>query len=350
MKALLAVLTTLALGADAVAQDVALASSVDRITQDSVQAAFRVLRRDYIRREDLTLDQLNRAALQGLLARLDFGAEIVRAADSTDASLAPLVSHEELTSRIGYLRLTVGNGSEVPKAAAALKGFTEHGITQVVLDLRTPAPPAELESAAALAELFLPKGEVLFKLRRLGGGDARLMISRSEQVWKGKLVVLVDAETNNSSETLAAVLRQKGRALIVGSQTRGATVRYDEAPLEPGWKLRFASAEVLLADDSSVFRRGVTPHFQVEQTPQEKAAIYRTATTEPMASMVFEKARERFNERSLVAGKNPEFDEYVSRSAGKIMSYDQPGPRDVVLQRAVDLIQNAEMASEGNQR
>src|SRR5688500_12614591 len=50
---------------------------LDALPQNAIQAAVQVLRRDYIRREDLTFEELTRAALQGLLERLDFGAEII---------------------------------------------------------------------------------------------------------------------------------------------------------------------------------------------------------------------------------------------------------------------------------
>ena len=47
------------------------------ITQNGIQTAFRVLQKEYIRSGDLTFDELNRAALHGLLERLQFGAELV---------------------------------------------------------------------------------------------------------------------------------------------------------------------------------------------------------------------------------------------------------------------------------
>ncbi len=315
-------------------------SPVDHISQDAIQTAFRVLQRDYIRREDLTLDQLNRAALQGLLARLDFGAALVHPTSFEDGAKHGRVLHELLTPKIGYIRPLTVTEIEVAATEAALKEFSSKDVSHVILDLRTPAEPTELEAAAAFAELFLTRGELLFKLRRLGGGDAQLMLSKREPAWTKALVVLADAQSNNVAEILTAVLRQKKRALVIGGKTRGATVRYEEVPLDAGWRLRFASGEVLLADDRSVFRRGQAPDFSVPMEEKEKNASFQEATTGSIRKLVFEEARERFNERALVNGKNPELDDYVSRSAGTAMSYDRPAPRDKVLQRAVDLIQN----------
>lgn len=312
-------------------------SPVDQISQDAIQSAFQILRRDYIRREDLTLDQLNRAALLGVLTRLDFGAELVRANGQPTATSGRVVA-ELLTPYIAYLRPIALVPAEVGMMEKALADFASKEARHLILDLRSLAIPGDLETAASMAELFLPRGELLFKLRQLGGGDAQLLLSNREPVWTRSVLVLVDAQSSNVAETLAAVLQQKKRALLVGDTTRGATVRYEEVPLDQGWHLRFARAEVLLADDTSVFKTGVKPEFPVPLDPKIKHAVFQSSTTHSIKEHIFEQPRERYNERALVSGKNPELDDYIQRSSGVTLSYDKPPPRDRVLQRAVDLL------------
>src|SRR4029079_12769039 len=65
---------------------------LENLPQNAIQSAFQVLRRDYIRREDLTFEELNRAALQGLLERLDFGAEIVAKNGAEKAAAASVLA------------------------------------------------------------------------------------------------------------------------------------------------------------------------------------------------------------------------------------------------------------------
>ena len=307
---------------------------VDEVSQAAIQSAFQILRRDYIRREDLTLDQLNRAALHGLLERLSFGAELIKA----DAAALPPESRvvtESLTPHIACLRPSALSDQEVAPMREALLKFKEQGIEHLVLDLRSPAVPGDFETAAAMLELFLPKGLLLFKLKQLGAGDAQPMLSRRDPAWTGNLVVLIDGETNNLGETVAAVLHQQKRALLVGASTRGGTVRYETVPIESGWKLRFARAEVLLPDDSSVFRKGLKPDLAVTLDAKQKRDLFAMSAMKPT---VFEVARPRFNEAALVSGKNPELDDYIRRSVGEVMTYDVPAPHDSVLQRAVDLL------------
>ena len=307
---------------------------VDEVSQASIQSAFQILRRDYIRREDLTLEQLNRAALQGLLERLSFGAELFKNDHSATAQESRLVT-ETLTARIACLRPSALSDQEVAPMRAALQKFKEQNGTHVVLDLRSPAAPGEFETAAAMLELFLPKGMLLFKLKQLGAGDAQPMLSRREPAWTGSLVVLVDGETNNLGETVAAVLHQQRRATLVGGATRGGTVRYETVPIEAAWRLRFARAEVLLPDESSVFRKGLKPDLSVALDPKIKHDMFGRGTLKPT---VFEQARPRFNEAALVSGQNPELDDYIRRSGGEVMSYDTTPPHDTVLQRAVDVL------------
>src|SRR6187397_2536935 len=76
---------------------------LDALPQNAIQSAFQILRRDYIRREDLSFEELNRAALQGLLERLEFGAEIV-GRDAQEKPAAPAVLSEFLAPGIAYMR------------------------------------------------------------------------------------------------------------------------------------------------------------------------------------------------------------------------------------------------------
>ena len=312
-------------------------SPVDQLSQASIQSAFQVLRKDYIRREDLSLDQLNRASLEGLLSRLDFGAEIIR--DNADAKPSDKPPPAELlTPQIAYLRPVAYTETETPQIEQRLRDYASKGAKHLILDLRSPALPGEFEVAATMLEFFLPRGTLLFKLKQFNAGDAQLMLSTREPLWPGTVLALVDGESNNLGETIAAVLQLQKRALLIGAPTRGATVRYESMPLDPGWRLRYAHAEMLLPDDSSVFRKGVTPDFKIDLNARLKQDIFNRSRHSSIQPFVFEQARARYNEAALVAGKNPELDDYIKRSSGQELSYDKASLHDTVVQRALDLL------------
>jgi hypothetical protein len=159
-------------------------------------------------------------------------------------------------------------------------------------------------------------------------------------------VVLVDEETGNAAEALAACLHAQGRALVVGAKTRGATVRYTQVQLDEKAALRYASAEMLLPDGSSLFKKGLTPHFSVPADPAEKRKAFAGSRGKSLVPFVQDRARGRFNERALVNSLNPELDDYVRRSKGQPLPGDEGQVRDVVTQRALDLLLGNEFAAQ----
>lgn len=309
------------------------------VSQAGIQTAFRILQKEYIRSNDLTFDVLNRAALAGLLERLDFGAELIpRKLESVPDALKG-VQMELLTPQVAYLRPQAFTERETTEMEQSLRKFVQDKVAHVVLDLRTPSPPGNFNDAAALLSLFVPRGEVLFKMKQMGQSRAEPESSPRDPVWTRPLLVLVDEDTNNLGETIAAVLRQRKQAFLMGSATRGGAVRYETVPVDAEWSLRFARAEVLLADDSSVFKKGLKPDFVVELSTAIKRLVFEQSRENGVKSTITDKPRARFNEAALVNKTSPELDSYIRRStSGEPLAGDAVQSKDTVLQRAVDLL------------
>ncbi len=308
------------------------------VSQAGIQTAFRILQKEYIRSSDLTFDVLNRAALSGLLQRLDFGAELLPRTSEAKSGALTGVQAELLTPQTGYLRPREFTPSETKELEKHLQDFVAKKVSHLILDLRSPAPPGNFNDAADMLSLFVPKGEVLFKMKQLGQAASEVETNMREPVWSQQLLVLVDDETNNLGETMAAVLRQRKQALLIGAPTRGGAVRYETVPVDAEWSLRFARAEVLLTDDSSVFKKGLQPDFPISMPVTIKRQVFQATDEKDVKSSITDKPRPRWNEAALVANTQPELDSYVRRSAGQALPEDAPKPSDTVLQRAVDLI------------
>ncbi|TDU69397.1 peptidase S41-like protein [Prosthecobacter fusiformis] len=339
MKKMLAclLLAGTALAEDSSPQGVtALPEKVESVSQAAVQSAFQILRSEYIRGDDLTFDELNRAAFQGLLERMELGAELVSKVDAERPLMKRGVLSEMLTPEISYLRPLSFAEEEVPQLETQLKKNVQEKVPYLILDLRSPAPAGEFTTAAGMLNLFLPRGELLFKLKQVGREDAQLFIANRDPIWTQPLIVLVDAETCNLGETIAAVLQDRKQALVIGGKTRGATVRYETLPLDGQWLLRFASAEMLLSGDRALFRQGLQPDFPLDLPTASKRQIFDAAG--PVKERLFDQSRIRYNEAALISRKNPELDSYIRRSAGEILTDDRPALRDTVLQRAVDML------------
>ncbi|MEZ0273908.1 MAG: S41 family peptidase, partial [Roseimicrobium sp.] len=207
----------------------------------------------------------------------------------------------------------------------------------LILDLRMGGKGL-FEEAAAVLQTFLPQGELMFKMKQLHSDDAELFISKSAPLWTGRVVVLIDGETGHAAEAVAAVLHGQGRTLLIGEKSRGATVRYSDVTLDDNTLLRYASAEMLLPDGTSRFKKGLEPTFTVVGSQKEKHLAFAGSRGKSHLPYVNDRVRPRFNERALVHDQHPELDDYVRRSKGQSLPGDEGQTRDMVTQRAIDFL------------
>lgn len=312
---------------------------IDNLSQASLQEAFRLLRSDYIKRDDLTYLELNRAALQGLLERLDFGAMLLTEKSREDRDSPFAFRSEKLTDQIGYVRFGKFKKQEIDKLDKALHRFNDEKLETLILDLRSPQAQASFQIAASILSRFRPEGEVLFKIRRPNESRPSLFTSKiPKESWDKPLILLIDAETGNVGEIIAAVLKNRNDSLAIGESTKGLTVEYRDIPIGEDRILRYAVAEVVLADDSSLFQAGVQPDVSTPTSSKVKQAIFRETEETPLAGFIFERERPRMNEAALVAGTDPELEFFVAKSNGKPTEWDKPILRDRALMQAVDLL------------
>jgi C-terminal processing protease CtpA/Prc len=181
--------------------------------------------------------------MQGLLERLDFGAMLLSRA-GREASDAPFDFHsEKLSKEIGYARFGKFKKEEVDELDKTLARFSDESkMRTLILDLRSPQALADFEIASLILGRFRPAGELLFKIRRPNEDRARLFTSRSAaKVWDREIIVLIDRETGNAGEIIAAVLRDRNGSLLIGETTIGMTVEYRDVPVAEDRILRYAA-------------------------------------------------------------------------------------------------------------
>jgi len=317
---------------------------IDQMPQGALQSAFQILRRDYIRRDELTFEELNRSALQGLLERLKFSAQLVPLGRE-GAPRKPHVHAEFLAPDIACLRPDTFAEGEAALFEKELALIAERKARHLILDLRATEEPGSFDEAALVLQCFVPRGELMFKMKQTGREEAELFISKREPLWKGRVVVLTDGETSNAAEAVAAGLKHRGAALILGEPTRGLAVRYTEVKLDDKIALRYAGAEMMLPDGSAVFKKGVSPAIFIRASQEEKRRAIDGSRGKSVKPFVTDRVRPRFNEHALVGGRNPELDDFVRRTAGKPLPGDEGQVRDVVMQRALDLLRAGDFAA-----
>jgi carboxyl-terminal processing protease len=177
--------------------------------------------------------------------------------------------------RIAFLRIREFAADTTARVRRALR--TAPGARGLVMDLRDN-PGGGLEIGFSVANLFLRGGVILTKIDRRGRRQS--FSAQPDGTLPGvPMVVLVNGQTASAAEIVAGALRLHGRAVLVGTRTRGKGLVQSLIPLPDDLGLvNLTTAEFLLGLDGRVARRpgaeawGVDPHREVALTAAEESA------------------------------------------------------------------------------
>lgn len=308
---------------------------INSLNAADLQAAMTLLKSNFTNPDLITETELNRAMLEGLLARLSHGLMLLPG--STSALPETPFYSEIIDGHIGYLRLgslTSANLQAMDKKLGELAGKKADAL---IVDLRNSPLTSDFAAAAEFAKRFIIKGKPLFILRKPGARQERTFTSDRDPAYQGTMMILADGDTAGPAEALAGVIRYYEKALIIGQPTAGRAVEYSDLPLPSGRILRVAVAEAVLPENRPLFPDGLKPDLPVEMSPVDKRQIFQLSVEKGLGPFINEIERPHLNEAALLAGTNPELDaaEAAQQRRGRL---PERIPRDAVLQRAIDLV------------
>ncbi|GAB2719602.1 S41 family peptidase [Paenibacillus thermoaerophilus] len=140
----------------------------------------------------------------------------------------------------------------------------EGGLRGLVIDLRDN-PGGVLTAASGIAEPFIPNGEPIVHTE---GRDGERITTKSTGSGRSyPIVVLVNGGSASASEVLAAALREKAGARIVGERTYGkGTVQYPfDQQLGDGSVIKMTIKKWLTPTGNWVHEKGIAPDVEVAQ-------------------------------------------------------------------------------------
>ncbi|MEP6810105.1 MAG: S41 family peptidase [Chthoniobacterales bacterium] len=309
---------------------------INSMAPADLQQVIQLLKSNYINPAALNEAELNRAMLSGVLDRLGGGALLLSVSGAEGSPTADAFYSDVIEGHIGYLRFGALTPANLQALDTALQGYPAKKIDAVVVDLRASGATNDFATAAEFAKRFCGKGKALFSLRRAAGKLERPFVSERDPAYTGLLLVLVDGETAGPAEAIAGDLRHYNKALLIGQPTAGRAVEYSDLPLNGGRILRTAVSEAVLPEGKAIFPGGLKPDLAVEMTTADKRQVFQQSVQVGMSPFVFEHERPHLNEAALLAGQNPELDALEATQRRK--NAEKPLPRDVVLQRAIDLV------------
>ena len=124
-------------------------------------------------------------------------------------------------------------------------------------------------SAAATAELFIKKDQPL-----LDWGTGMVRSKENSDAISLPVAVLVNRQTAGAAEALAAVLREAGAGLILGSRTAGQAMIAQEFPLKNGERLRIATAPIQAGRRLDAVRAGAQAGYHGGGFGRRMSAAY----------------------------------------------------------------------------
>jgi len=295
-----------------------------------------------------TDDTMNRAAVDGLLLALKGRALLGGANAEAGTNAIVLVSREKyFGGGIGYVRVgQIAAGLETSVRTAVEQLAATNALTGLVLDLRF-ASGADYAAAAATVDLVLSKEVPL-----MNAGQGLVNSQEKTNAIRWPVVALVNAETAEGAEALAAMLRQAGAGLVIGGRTAGRAAVMREFKLSGGQILRVAVAPVLLGDAKPLLVTGVVPDIEVAVKLEDERAFYMeslaangggTTTTNGVRSA----RRPRVSEADLVREKRGEVDAETLAAARDKVEHETTVVADPALSRAVDLLKGLAVVRSG---
>ena len=187
-----------------------------------------------------------------------------RTAHITAAMIEPLpdICFAKTLHNIGYIRIR--SFLQADDAQAFQAAFEDLGdIHGLVIDLRGN-PGGRLESALAIAGLFIDEGLPLLYLRE-GDGSLTPVVAAQSKSYQLPLALLIDEQSASASEVLAGILRDITGAKLVGAQSFGKGLVQTIAAFEDGSGMRYTTSEYILPDGQALNGLGLLPDIAVDE-------------------------------------------------------------------------------------
>ena len=155
---------------------------------------------------------------------------------------------------VGYIEMSVGFSFGTPtELDKALNELKLRGVSSLILDLRGNSGGI-VDSAAAVADRFLPEGALIATQRGRYPIDERIWRSTNKSPLKIPIVVLVDGDTASAAEIVAGAMQDNDRALIVGTKTFGKGLVQNVLELNNGAGLTLTAARYYTPAGRSIQR------------------------------------------------------------------------------------------------
>lgn len=297
---------------------------------------------------DTSDEELNAAAVNGLIEQLKPHVTLERPADSGADTNALVAKAERYRADFGYLRVgVVREGLRTALREAIEKLLADGPLKGLVLDLRF-AGGTDYAAAAQAAALFTDMEGTLLQV-----GEAKHAGTPEDEAILIPVMALTNQATAGAGEALAAALRQLKTGLIIGGRTAGQAALFEEFTLSNGQIIRIASQPVQLADGSALPRSGLTPDIQVATSAEDDRRYLNDPfwDANPAATERAAVTRRRVTEADLVRQRREgiSLQQLITNTPAPTTA-SAPTLKDPSLVRALDMLKALTVVQSWNQK
>ncbi len=180
---------------------------------------------------------------------------------------------------IGVIRISTFNertGSMLQDGIRQVRREAGANLRGIVIDLRNN-PGGLLDQAIEVSDAFLDGGEVVSTRGRRPEDVQRYNARRGDDMAGVPIVVLINGASASASEIVAGALQDRGRALIVGTDSFGKGSVQTLIPLQGGrdGALRLTTARYYTPAGRSIQGAGITPDMEIAARRVDPASLPR---------------------------------------------------------------------------
>ena len=178
----------------------------------------------------------------------------------------PVVEYQMLDGDIAYIHLTEFDANAADRVRDALKELLAQHPKGLIFDLRDN-PGGLLSQAIEVADIFLGDGVVA--IERDSAGHEQVFYSYDGDIGEEiPMVVLVNGGSASASEIVSGALKDRGRAVLIGTRTLGKGSVQLPHQLSDGSQLRVTIARWFTPNDQTIHEKGIEPDIEVPD-PEE---------------------------------------------------------------------------------
>jgi carboxyl-terminal processing protease len=176
----------------------------------------------------------------------------------------PTVKWDYIDKKTGYLRIIQFTPYTTERVEEALKDFRRKGADSIVIDVRSN-PGGLLNSVVDIGDFFFDNGTIVSTRSRIPGENEVFRAKKGTLVDDdAEIYVLIDNGSASASEILTGVLKDRGRATIVGQTTYGKGSVQQMLMLGSS-AIKLTMARYYTPSGVNIDKTGIAPDITVEE-------------------------------------------------------------------------------------